>query len=771
MLTVPSVLTIEPTSYTPGSSPQPPNLSLGTGTITAGPDRVWDLVRPVTLDGAQAYRDPSTGQVAVQTSIGALLVQTAETTIPFGVPLTIRLTPGDPPLVTFMPPQGNAAPQGGAAQQGPVDTTEAPAVVLSNAAGGAETLMPGQIVVLTVMAGQPDQPTASPTSSTTIPAAQAVPAGQLAATPPATAPQAPVATPAQAVSAASATATTAALIAIETEAILSIPILADSSQPALPPVAATTGAVPRDLPASAASSPGPSDTATVAIGEAVSPPADAPRLAAAATLADARAIQAYLAASPTAAPSPAGPTTARVAAAVAPVDARAIQLYLAASPTAAPGPAGPAAAGIAAAATPVDARAIQLYLAASPPATLGPAGPATAGISATAPRPTVGALPAPLAFETIVDDIAEIPPSAGSVPVPAEFQASSDLAGLPSALAAQFPAENAPSSGMPPAAGLGEAADDDASFSGRILAVVSPGVSLPATPPGAIVAVVEGSTLAGQPILRTDDQSLVVESPARIAPGTTLVIQPVEPGSARPVPAPAALDPIVGRDWPALTAALSALSDSHTALAETMRLAIPQAGPLLGPVLLLFAASLRRGDARGWLGDAPLNELRNAGHGDLASMLSSDFEHASRQSALSLDDGWHTLPIPVFAEGALSRIQLHLRRYKASDGQDGNGSRDADGGSVRFVVEAEPSATGPVQLDGLVRRPLDAAPPALDLIVRSQMPLAPEIRSDILGLFTNSLAVTGLRGALVFQGGMNWVKVARDRASAASVMA
>lgn len=292
---------------------------------------------------------------------------------------------------------------------------------------------------------------------------------------------------------------------------------------------------------------------------------------------------------------------------------------------------------------------------------------------------------------------------------------------------------------------------------------------MPPVPPGAIVATVEGSTLAGQPILQADGRSLVAQAPAAVPPGTRIILDPMNMAATAPRPGalPPPLDPIAGRSWPALAAAISALAESHFALADMMRLAIPQAGPLLGPVLLLFAAALRRGDARGWLGDSPLNELQRAGHGALASALSADFEHAARQSAQALDDGWHTLPIPIFAEGAFSRVQLHLRRYKSSNGRDGRGS---DRDDVRFVIEAEPSATGPVQLDGLVRRPPESAA-VLDLIVRSQAPLTPEMRGDIAGLFSNSLAVTGLKGAIVFQGGMNWVKVARDRAAAASVMA
>jgi hypothetical protein len=627
MLTVPPVLTIEPTSYAPGSTPQQPNLTLGTGTITAGPDRIWDLVRPVTLDAAQAYRDQASGQIAVQTPIGTILVQTTDSSVPLGVPLSLKVTPGDPPLVSFLPSQGNAGGSD-AARQDPIGEN-APAVLLSDAAASSESLAPGQVITLIAISQQGEQ------------------------------------------------------------------------------------------------------AAGIALGTEISPAlAQAPQASASLVI-----QQAY------------GGTAARE------------------------GQAAPASASTQALA---QQQAAELFRSALP--TMQPATEEPSLAQATLQAEAVA-----VSILSIAEDATTAPPVAGAPVVGASALAAfgsaqsnsmhpSDLTGLSSALAAQLPPEDpALLVSTAPTNGLGHATEEEASLSMRVVAVVPPDAPMPPVPTGAIVATVEGSTLGGQPILESDGHNLVVDGRVSVAAGTRVILDPVAPTIARVAALPPPLDPIAGRSWPALAAALPALASTHSALSEMMRLAIPQEGPLLGPVLLLFAASLRRSDVRGWLGDGPLNELQRAGHDDLVQALRSDFERASQQSAQALDDGWHTLPIPIFAEGTMSRVQLHLRRYKSSGGKNGS-DRERDQDDVRFVVEAEPSATGPVQLDGLVRRPRDA-PAALDLIVRSRMPLAPEMRNDIVGLFSNSLAVTGLKGGIVFQGGMNWVKVARDRASASSVMA
>lgn len=630
MLTVPPVATIEPTGFAPGSSQQQPNLPLGTGTIVAGPERIWDLVRPITLDGVLTYSDANSGQISLQTALGLLTLQT-DAAFPQGTALSLRITPGTPPLVSFIA-------QGNGGQAAAPLLVETPAVLMTGATGLAvPTLQAGQLVTLTQVLGAASLP---PPSQFPAPGVQEA-AGAGPGTPSAA---------------------------------------ASPSEAAAP--------IPRGSGVEIAAPSGP-----------------------AVTLAASQAAE-------IAAPTPPNPAT---------------------QPAGSVAPTGPAS-------VPTDRAASATSVTSA--ATIFPS------IAAASNSATLLGAPAP------------------TLPLPGAV--TSDFTGLSPALAAQMPniAElpaSMPVSGtVPPTA----ASDEETSFAARIMAILPPGAAPPSLAPGLIAATVEGSTLSGQPILRTAEGSFVVQGAAAIPLGTQLLIARVDGTAAqRPAP-PAPLDPVAGKEWPALAAALPALAQSHPALAEAVRLAIPQAGPLLAPVLLLFVAGLRRGDARSWLGEAPLNALRRTGHGDLASRLTSDFEKAARQSTIAVDDGWHTIPVPLLVGSELTRLQLHLRRYPPADDEEGGASTAAGPrNGVRFLIDAEPAATGPIQLDGLVRRPQTAGRPALDLILRSRTPIDPDLRSGISRIFADALSTTGLEGALVFQGGVNWIEFAQERAAAPSVLA
>jgi len=655
MLTVPPVLTIEPTNFAPGTTQQQPPLSLGTGTITAGPDRVWDLTRPVTLDGTWTNRDPSTGQISLQTAMGLLTLQT-NADIPQGAQLSLQITPGDPPLVTLFAQGHGGQP---AVPPAAIDT---PAVVLTDGSLTIPALQPGQIITL-------------------IPVSDSAANGTAA-------------TPVQAL-----------------EAQLQMPVQEAT-------IAATATAATPGAAASASQS-------AIQTAGAPLPEIAQYSLAGGAPLA--------------AAPSAVAGTNAQ----------QPIVVVEATLPVAEPAGALPVVTA------PIVQQAVQ---AAGAPQILPSPPVAQAGTPTT---PSAAATPLQAA------------PIAGATILPAR---SFDFTGLSPALAAQIPTSGeseaaATAAALASGANPGTQADADPSVSVRILAILPPGAALQSPPPGTIVAAVEGSTLSQHLILETPAGRFAVQSQAALPPGTRLLIERTDQAPPQRAAAPAPLDTVAGKNWPALAAALQALDQSHPALADALRLAIPQEGPLLAPVLLLFVASLRRGDSSGWLGQAALGELRRNGQGQIASQLDSDFTRLARQSTATAQDGWHSIPVPLMAEGGLTGLQLHLRRYPPSDDEAESGTPESNQNSVRFLIDAEPSATGPIQLDGLVRQDKPAKAATLDLILRSQKPIAQNLRGDIARLFTDSLATTGLKGGLVFQGGANWVKIARERGSAPSLMA
>jgi hypothetical protein len=64
---------------------------------------------------------------------------------------------------------------------------------------------------------------------------------------------------------------------------------------------------------------------------------------------------------------------------------------------------------------------------------------------------------------------------------------------------------------------------------------------------------------------------------------------------------------------------------------------------------------------------------------------------------------------------------------------------------IRFVVEAELTTLGTLQLDGVFNKP------QFDLVVRTGASLPAPVRGDIIEIFGDALLATSLKGALSFQ--------------------
>ena len=109
--------------------------------------------------------------------------------------------------------------------------------------------------------------------------------------------------------------------------------------------------------------------------------------------------------------------------------------------------------------------------------------------------------------------------------------------------------------------------------------------------------------------------------------------------------------------------------------------------------------------------------------------------------------GWRVLLLPLAFEGA-PLLRLYLREDPA-DGNDGGTDHEADGSRAarRAVFEVEFGALGRCQIDVLcqARR--------FDLLVRTEQPLPPDLRSDIRELYLAARDAAGLVGAARFRAG------------------
>ena len=198
--------------------------------------------------------------------------------------------------------------------------------------------------------------------------------------------------------------------------------------------------------------------------------------------------------------------------------------------------------------------------------------------------------------------------------------------------------------------------------------------------------------------------------------------------------APATAPPSVG--FPALAEALARLDSHAPRLALQALHALPGGDGSFISALLSALGALRRGDVFGLLG---VQGARSLDRPTLAA-LKREIDGAERSELRdSSGEAWRALLVPVLDGETLGQLGIFLHRRQ----QDGDSDDAAQ--PVRFLVEASPSAIGPLQIDGL------SMEHRLDLIVRSHRPLPEAWREEIRGLYAEALSTLGLNGGIAFQ--------------------
>lgn len=189
--------------------------------------------------------------------------------------------------------------------------------------------------------------------------------------------------------------------------------------------------------------------------------------------------------------------------------------------------------------------------------------------------------------------------------------------------------------------------------------------------------------------------------------------------------------------WPALEAAMAQVAAQHPGLAAHLRSAVlPGANSGFTAAFLAFLTAIRGGGLQSWLG---AEALRALDRGPLGARLSEDLGLLGRMLDDRLEGDWRFLPLPYADGEKLRQILVYMRdRRDRGDGKDPG---------TRFVLALELSATGTMQIDGLVRGK------RLDLALRTARPMPSAWQGDIRGLFEDAMAITGMTGRMVFQSG------------------
>ncbi|MBW7852036.1 MAG: hypothetical protein H3C38_16195 [Rhodospirillales bacterium] len=412
--------------------------------------------------------------------------------------------------------------------------------------------------------------------------------------------------------------------------------------------------------------------------------------------------------------------------------------------------------------------------AAAPPAPTPPTG---AGASA---QQAAGGTPA--SGQTTATSAPQRPqgPTPGGTPAPQPASGAAGPATPPATTgltATLLRAPPPPPGGQPPTAAPGpQPLAAGATLNVRVLAVTGPqGGQAPTAPapqavPGAaatpalspspasptiVTGTVAPNTHAGQPLVQTPVGLLALANSPPLPPGATVTL---ELGTLLPPPTPAAppaLRPAVpGGQWPALSDAVQILQRADPAAADSLAKILPQPDNRLAATGTLFAAAARAGDARAWLGDA-LESLERLGRKDVARRVSDDMSELAARVRQPAGE-WRAFPLPLLNGETVEPVRMVVRRAPQEDEERGDGRGGDDG--IRFLLDLELSNVGALQLDGLVRR----AAKRFDLVVRTHAPLPQDMRSDISGIFAQSLEGLGLGGSASFQVTPRFVEVTAD---------
>ena len=195
------------------------------------------------------------------------------------------------------------------------------------------------------------------------------------------------------------------------------------------------------------------------------------------------------------------------------------------------------------------------------------------------------------------------------------------------------------------------------------------------------------------------------------------------------------------RHWPAMRDVVETLAQAAPNTAQHLLHAVlPRPDGNMTTNIMFFLSAVRGGDVRAWLGDNTVRVLQRVNPGLLGRMR-EDMGQLSRLADEPTTGDWRIFMIPFMNGEQLEQIRL-FTRAQAEDDDDAE-----HGPGTRFVIDVTLSKLGHIQLDGLV----DTAHRRMDMVVRSDAHLPPDMRNDIRHLYEMSGDITGFRGGVGFQ--------------------
>lgn len=195
------------------------------------------------------------------------------------------------------------------------------------------------------------------------------------------------------------------------------------------------------------------------------------------------------------------------------------------------------------------------------------------------------------------------------------------------------------------------------------------------------------------------------------------------------------------------------LLNAPSAAAQMLENQLPKAGgptaQLTGPAALLL--SLMQGGAGMdfLLGDdMALAALTARASGGRMQQAASDMAQGNAQIVQDASgQNWRVMPLPLMiAQAQVDKIQLYVPAENDAEKRDRN-ARNRSGGAMRFVLAAQLSRMGHLQLEGLFQPDKKL----LDVQVRSEHPFSTEARTHIGDIYRKALNRSDLTGEVFFQ--------------------
>ncbi|MDV7339002.1 hypothetical protein RYZ26_05330 [Terasakiella sp. A23] len=256
---------------------------------------------------------------------------------------------------------------------------------------------------------------------------------------------------------------------------------------------------------------------------------------------------------------------------------------------------------------------------------------------------------------------------------------------------------------------------------------------------------VQGQTATQQPIIRTPQGLIALDTTAKMMDGTNIRLEVLS--STKPQASPAApkvaTSPTetLSQKWPALEETLQSLKEINPALADQMSKAmLPKPDNRLALNMIFFLKALGRGNFKNWANESTLKAL-TASKPNLLKKLEGDFQNLSDKAKTPNSTDWKIAYVPMQNNDQISQIRIAQRDHR-DEQQDGK-----EDPGVRFVIDLDLSRLGELQLDGLAKDSVKK----FDLIVRAKSPLPGFMRKEIHDIFEKGMSAIGFDGKINFQ--------------------